>query len=143
MDEIVIPPMPDAVAAVFAGLPGPVATHLRAVRAELFRLAAQTPGVGPLTETLKWGEPAYLTAESGSGTTIRLGRPKGSATAAAVYFNCRTTLLDAFRERFPTELRYDGDRAILLDTGAPLPREALGTCLVMALTYHSARRRRR
>jgi hypothetical protein len=33
----------------------------------IFDVARQTKGVGKLQETLKWGEPAYVTAESGSG----------------------------------------------------------------------------
>jgi hypothetical protein len=40
-----------------------------------------TPGVGALHETLKWGQPAYLTPETRSGTTLRLGVPKSGGYA--------------------------------------------------------------
>ena len=63
--------------------------------------AADIEGVGPLTETLKWGEPAYLTEATRSGSTVRLGWFRSSERECAVLFNCRTTLVDDFRERFP------------------------------------------
>lgn len=46
--------------------------------------AAETSGVGPLTEMLKWGEPAYLTEATVSGSTIRLGLPKSPGGMGAV-----------------------------------------------------------
>ena len=37
----------------------------------IFDVAKQTPDVGEIEETLKWGEPSYLTKNK-SGSTIRL-----------------------------------------------------------------------
>lgn len=54
-------------------------------------------GVGRLQETLKWGEPAYVTAESGSGSTIRINRHRKQDGQYAIYFHCRTNLVDTFR----------------------------------------------
>ncbi|WP_343070060.1 DUF1801 domain-containing protein [Aminobacter carboxidus] len=128
--------MPDAVAAAFDAFPSPVRARLLEVRALILATAAQTPGVGPLTETLKWGEPAYLTEASGSGTTIRLGWPKPEGQTCAVFVNCRTTLVEHFRAHFGDVFTYQGNRAILLDASGPLPTEPLAICLAMALTYH-------
>ncbi len=130
------PALPPEVAAVFAGLPQPVRQRLLEVRALVFATAAETPGVGPLTEALRWGEPAYLTAATGSGSTIRLGRPKAAPGMAAVFFNCRTALVGTFRSRFPEAFGTLGDRAILLDPAAPLPAAPLAMCLATALTWH-------
>jgi hypothetical protein len=58
------------VAAVFKAYPPAVRTRLLALRELVFDVAATTPEVGRLTETLKWGQPSYLTAESGSGTLV-------------------------------------------------------------------------
>jgi hypothetical protein len=127
--------MPAEVGAVFATFPGPVRELLADVRETILKLAAETPGVGRITETLKWGQPAYLTAETGSGSTVRLGQIKGEPGHAAVFFICHTHLVDRFREMMPDAFRYEGDRAILLPIGSPVP-EALGLCLGMALTYH-------
>lgn len=135
-------PMPADVRAAYDRFAAPVRDRLLEIRRLIFRTAADTEGVGPLTETLKWGEPAYLTAESGSGSTIRLGQPKASPGDCAVFFNCNTGLVDGFRAQFPDAFRYQKNRAIVLDASGPLPEAALEICLAMALTYHSQRKRR-
>ena len=132
--------MPAEVAAAFASYPLVVASTLADVRLLIFATAAETESVGPLTETLKWGEPAYLTEQSKSGSTIRLGPVPGRADRCAVLFNCNTTLVDDFRALFADELAYSGNRAIVLHAGASVP-EPLRICIRMALTYHRAKKR--
>ena len=125
-----------AVARTFAAYPPDLRRRLMLLRGLILDTAAATPGVGEIEETLKWGEPAYLTSASKSGSTLRLGPVKSSPTQYALYFNCKTTLVDTFRTLFPQELRYDGNRAIVLDAGDALPRDALAFCIQAALTYH-------
>lgn len=132
-----------AVAQVFQTFPSDVRRELLAVRELIFETAASTPGVGKLEETLKWGEPAYLTSRSGSGSTIRLGSMKATPGKYAVYFNCRTSLVETFRSLFPREFEYENSRAIVLTIGAAPPLDALAFCLAAALTYHASRKRRR
>jgi hypothetical protein len=103
--------------------------------------AAKSDGVGSLTETLKWDEPAYLTEVTESGSTIRLGRIKASKKDCAVLFNCRTTLVDTFRNQFPEAFAFEKDRAILLRVSGPLPEAPLSICLSIALTYHRRQHR--
>jgi hypothetical protein len=119
------PGIPAEVAAAFAAFLELVRLRLLEVRKLIFATAAETAGVGPLTETRKWSEPAYLTEATGSGSTIRLGRPKSPEAMGAVLFNCRTTLVETFRMQFPEEFAFQGNRAILLDPSAPLPAEPL------------------
>ena len=69
-----------AVARAFEACPAPARARLLALRELIFRTAAETPGMGGFDETLKWGEPAYLTAASKSGSTIRIGWKKPHAT---------------------------------------------------------------
>ena len=107
--------MPADVAAAFAAFPAGVRARLLEVRDLIFETAVSFEGVGPLTETLKWGEPAYLTQATGSGSTIRLGWSRSSERECAVLFNCRTTLVDDFRGQFPDVFAYEKNRAILLD----------------------------
>jgi hypothetical protein len=130
------PALPPEVAAAFEAFPGAVRRRLLQVRQLIFNTAATLQGVGPLTETLKWGEPAYLTAATGTGSTIRLGRAGTSEATCAVLFNCRTTLVESFRERFADSFAYDKNRALLLSTTGRLPAGPLSSCLAMALTYH-------
>jgi Domain of unknown function (DU1801) len=132
-------PMPAEVAVVFSAFPASVRARLLEVRDLIFETAAAIEGVGPLTETLKWGEPAYLTQATSSGSTIRLGWLRSSERACAVLFNCRTTLVDDFRNQFPDVFAYEKNRAILLDARKPLPEAPLRSCLGMALTYHRRR----
>ncbi len=129
--------MPDAVARAFAALPAAARTRLEAVRALIFTLADETD-TGPLTETLIWGEPAYLTETTKAGTTVRLGLVQG---APAVLVNCQTTLIESFRADFPDAFGYSGNRALLLPED---PDEtALSLCLTRALTYHRTKKRTR
>lgn len=134
------PAIPPAVAAAFDAFPEPIRLRLLSVRRLIYTTASTTPGVGPLRETLKWGEPAYLTEVTGSGSTIRLGRSRSPAASCAILFNCRTTLIETFRAHFSETFAYQGNRAILLGASGPLPTEPLAICLAMALTYHRRQR---
>jgi hypothetical protein len=125
-----------AVAEVFASCPGKIRQRLLMLRDLIFETAATTPGVGKLEETLKWSEPAYLTTESKSGSTIRINRVSGCDTQCAMYFNCKTKLIDSFRTLFPSTFRYQGDRAIEFELTDKVPVKELRICIAMALTYH-------
>lgn len=129
---------PDA-APVFASFPAAVRERLLRVRDVILDTAANTDGVGVLEETLKWGEPAYLTARSGSGSTIRLGRDKASG-AAAIHFICHTNLVDEFRRLYPDALRTEGNRSIVLGGDEPTDEAALRHAIALALTYHLRRK---
>ena len=135
-------PLPREVSRAFEAFPPTVRRRLLDVRKLIFATAKAHDDVGPLTEALKWGEPAYLTEETGSGSTIRLGRVKDSEQPA-ILFNCKTTLIDTFRERFPDEFEYRQTRALLLPVSGALPKQELTVCLSLALTYHLDRRVRK
>src|SRR4030088_1730046 len=129
-----------AVDAVFSAYPKPIKAKLRGLRRLIFDTAKTTEGVGALQETLKWGQPSYLTSESKSGSTIRIDQVKAETGQVAVYFHCQTNLVETFRELYP-ELRYSGNRAILIDAGDRLPDAELRHCVALALTYHLSKRK--
>ena len=129
-----------AVEAVFDAYPRPVKAKLLALRRLIFDTAKATKGVGALEESLKWGQPSYLTPETKSGSTIRIDQLKTEAGGYALYFHCQTDLVETFRERYP-ELRYGGNRSILLDAREKLPEAALRHCIALALTYHARKRK--
>ena len=56
--------------AVFATYPADAREKLTTLRALILDVAAQTEDVGTVEDSLKWGEPAYLTTASKSGSTI-------------------------------------------------------------------------
>jgi hypothetical protein len=134
--------MPADVDAAFAAFPATERGRLMRARELVFAVAETTAGVGRLTETLRWGEPSYLTLDTGSGSTIRLGRDKASG-AAAVHFICHTNLVDAFRQLYPDALAYQGSRSILLEADDDADGAALRHCLALALTYHARKKRGR
>jgi Domain of unknown function (DU1801) len=124
-----------AVQAVFDSYPPKLRSKLLALRQLVIDTAASTAGVGTLEETLKWGEPAYVTTQSKSGSTVRIDRKKNQ-DRYAIYFNCNTTLVDTFRSLFPHTFSFEGNRALVFDLNDLLPVEELGFCIAMALTYH-------
>jgi hypothetical protein len=130
-----------AVDAVFNAYPKPVKARLLALRRLIFQTAKATKGVGALQETLKWGQPSYLTPETKSGSTIRIDRVKSAANQYAIYFHCQTDLVETFRALYPTEFSFGGNRCILLDAANKLPEAALRHCVALALTYHLNKRK--
>ena len=125
-----------AVAAVFQTYPKSVRDRLITLRQLIFATAQATEGVGPLEETLKWGQPSYLTTESGSGSTIRIDQVKSEPGQYALYFHCQTNLVATFRDMYPDELKFGGNRCILLDANEAIDKNALRHCISLALTYH-------
>ena len=123
------------VAAAFAALPAEFQGQLKTLRGLIFEVASQTEGVGRIEETLKWGQPSYLTPETKSGSTVRLGCSKSKAHAA-IYFHCQTNILTSFQDMFPDEFRYEGNRAILFSPDEDIQADKLRLCIAHALTYH-------
>ena len=78
------------VEAAFDAFSPSVRKKLLQLRTLIFSVASEIEGVGELEETLKWGQPSYLTAQSKSGSTIRLGREKKTDGDFAIYFKCQT-----------------------------------------------------
>ena len=126
------------VEAKYASFPKPARRGLLTLRGLIFETAGTTPGVGALEETLKWGQPAYLTPETKSGSTIRLGLPKQGGFA--IYAHCQTTILSDFQSIFPDDFVYEGNRAIHFADNEALPLEKLRLLISHALTYHLKRR---
>jgi hypothetical protein len=130
-----------AVDAVFRAYPSPLRKKLAAVRRLILDTARKMEGMGAIEETLKWGQPSFLTSQSGSGSTIRIDALKSDPERYALYFNCRTNLVSTFRNAYPEIFRYEGNRAIILRADDALPEEPLRHCIALALTYHQDKRR--
>lgn len=87
----------------------------------------------PIIETLKWGEPSYL---CDGASTIRLGWKKSQPDECYIYFNCKTKLVDTFRELYPKQFKYSGNRAIILNVNEKFSQQALMQCIALSLNYH-------
>ena len=127
------------VLAVFYSYPDIIRDKLLHLRKLILETAAITDGVGPVTETLKWGEPAYLTEVTNSGSTIRFGWKHKHPGQFGVFFICNTTLIETFREQYRS-LTYEGNRAIIFGESELLPEDDLCACFAAALTYHKRKK---
>ena len=56
-------------------------------------------------------------------------------------FHCQTDLVETFRELYPKEFSYGGNRSILLNAQDEVPETALRHCVALALTYHLNKRK--
>ena len=124
-------PKPD-----FSSYPKPVRDRLLALRKMIFDEAKKTPGVGRLEEALRWGQPSYLTPETGSGSTIRIDQIRNEPGKYAMYFICTSGLIEDFRELYRDEMNFMGNRSIVFGVDDRLPEAALRHCISLALTYH-------
>lgn len=115
-------------------------SRLLHLRQQIFSVAAADDRVGPLTETLKWGQPSYLTTQSKSGVTVRIDRIRQKAGQEeenyGLYVHCRTSLVSTWRDLYSGSLNFDGNRCIRFAANEDPPDDALRQCISMALTYH-------
>ena len=124
---------------VFDGYPMPERKALLRMRELIFKTAKQTKGVGPLTEALRWGQPSYITEQTGAGSFVRMDCFDDDKFA--LFFHCQTTLVETFRHMFPDTFIYSKNRAIVIDPTAPLAADELQTCLALALAYKLNKRK--
>ena len=130
--------MPSEVAAAIADLPRSMQERLLQLRTMIFE-AAKAKDIGPVEETLKWGEPAYVPGKH--GTTIRLSGNAATGNCKMLV-HCQTSLVDEWRGQFGSRLTFEGNRAVVIDPEGPLPIEELSMCIASALTYHADRQAR-
>lgn len=125
------------VAEVFDSYPRPVREKMMRLRQLVIDVASETDGVDDLEETLKWGEPSYLTK---GGSTVRMDWKSKRPEQYALYFNCNTSLIQTFAELYGYVLEFDGKQAITFAEQDELPVEELKHCIALALTYHRVKR---
>lgn len=127
------------VAARFSAYPPNVRPKLLALRELVFQAAATVKGLGEIEESLKWGEPAYTTKDR-SGSTVRIDWKKKDPDHYAMYFNCKTSLVETLRTIFPNDFKFEGNRALVFSLEDKVPRDSLEICIVASLTYHLKKR---
>jgi len=121
------------VAAVFEQYPVKFQKKLLFLRQLILDTASQTDGVDSVEETLKWGEPSYITK---TGSTIRIGWKKSNPSQYALYFNCKTILVETFREVYRDKFIFEGNRAIIFNEDDDIFVDELKQCISSSLTYH-------
>lgn len=107
--------------------------HLRKL---IIETAKETEGVTDLEETLKWGEPSFVTK---CGSTVRMDWKEKTTDQYAMYFNCTSRLIDTFRLVFDNKFQYEGKRAIIFQLNQKIPELELKECIKASLTYHKVK----
>ncbi|MGB1291574.1 MAG: DUF1801 domain-containing protein [Pseudoalteromonas sp.] len=115
----------------FTTYPDNIAVLLHDIRNLIFGVAAQD-GITELEETLKWGEPSYI---SKSGSTIRFDYKDKAPQQFCIYFNCNTKLVETFKELYGDTFVYQGNRALVFELDQALPNKELAHCISLALRY--------
>ena len=129
-------PINSAVAAVFNSYPQKIKSKLMFLRQLIYDTAELIEGIGKIEETLKWGEPSYLTPKSKSGSTIRIAWKESQKENYSIFFKCTANLVPAFKEKFPQQFNFGGNRSIDFSLNAEVPVKELKQCIALALTYH-------
>lgn len=124
------------VAPVFQQYPEDIRPKLNALRS-LILASAEELEIQEIEETLKWGEPSYLTKK---GSTIRIDWKAKTPNQYAMYFKCTSKLVTTFREVYGTTFQYEKNRALIFAKNDELPIEELKGCIKLALRYHEVKK---
>jgi hypothetical protein len=130
------PAMAPAVRAMFDACADPTRAGLMVLRRMILARACDLPAVGRVEEALRWGQPAYLTPDTGAGCSLRIGPVAGGF---ALFVHCQTGLIDAFLDGPGAGLRRQGNRAVLFRVADEVP-EVASVLIGWALTYHLVRK---
>jgi len=125
------------VKSTFQKHPPKIRKKLLALRKLILATAKEIPELTELEETLKWGEPSYLTKK---GSTIRLNAKKSDPELYAIYFKCTSKLVPSFRSVYNNTFTYENNRAIVFHLDDTVPEQELKACIKAALTYHTVKK---
>ncbi|MEM8750618.1 MAG: DUF1801 domain-containing protein [Pseudomonadota bacterium] len=133
------PAIPDPISEAINRWDTETRTHFKEVRKRIFAVADQHAQIGSIEETLKWGEPSYLTVRPKSGSTLRVStnREDGRLT---LFVNCQTDLIDQIKTRYPDAFDYHGKRSVVFKSTSGSDADALDHVIALVLTYHSRKR---
>jgi len=121
---------------VFDNYPLTAKKQLLHLRELVLRTASEIEGLEKLEETLKWGEPSYLTKY---GSTVRMDWKEKNPKQYAIYFKCTSSLIQTFKTVYKDKFKFEGKRAIIFQVNDKIPETELKHCISLALTYHKVK----
>jgi hypothetical protein len=125
------------VASVFENYPDHVRKSLEYLRDLILETARETREISQIEETLKWGEPSYLTKQ---GSTLRIDWKEKQPDQYSMFFKCTSKLVPSFKNAFPDDLfSFEGNRAIIFRLDDQIPVPELKKCIRAALLYHQVK----
>lgn len=135
MSNLMIKTDPE-VEVVLTNYPDFVRDKMQHIRTLVRETAEEIEGISVLEETLKWGEPSFVTKH---GSTLRMDWKAKTPDQYAMYFQCTSRLVDTFRLVFDHQLQYEGKRAIIFQINQKIPESELKACIKATLTYHKVK----
>ena len=119
---------------VFNAYPDNIREKMLFLRQLVLETASEVNGIKSIEETLKWGEPSYITKH---GSTVRMDWKKSTPDQYAMYFHCKTKLVDAFKELYKNNFNFEGNRAIVFNVKDKISINELKHCITLSLNYHN------
>ncbi len=120
----------------FDSYPTEARAKLEYLRSLIFEVAKEEK-IEDIEETLKWGEPSYI---SKKGSTLRIDWKKKQPEQYSMYFNCNTKLINTFKELYPDTFNYVGNREMFFKLNEALPIKELKHCIALSLKYHEIKK---
>lgn len=122
------------VQAVYDACTPPARHGLHQLRGLILEQAELMPQIGPVTEALRWGQPAFLTLDTAAACSLRIGPVKGQGFG--LFVHCQTGLIAAFATGAGAGLRFSGTRAVLFAPQDRIDPAQISVLIGQALGYH-------
>lgn len=119
--------------------PAPAQSHFVRLRSIVHDVATKAE-IGPLDESLKWGQPAWRPKRARTGSTLRVDWSPATPDRLMAYVDCKTNLAAQMDTRFPGQFHNDGRRALGFSLRTALDEDAVWQLAHLTLTYHRAKR---
>lgn len=113
-----------------------VRAKLQFLRKLVIEAAKEIPEIENLEETLKWGEPSFVTK---GGSTLRMDWKKKTPNEYQMYFKCTSRLVETFKIVFGDFFEYEKSRAIIFRLDQEIPVTELKQCIKATLIYHKVK----
>lgn len=120
----------------FKKYPKNVRAKMNYLRKLIVDVARDDKSIIEIEETLKWGEPSYITKK---GSTLRIDWKEKNPDQYAIYFKCTSKLVPTFKEVFGDLFKYENTRALLFDLDEKIPENELKLCISLTLNYHKVK----
>jgi hypothetical protein len=118
----------------YALYPKEIRLKILDLRELILSIATNDTEIDFIGEELKWGEPSFLTKTSGS--TLRIDWKEKNQDKLSLYVNCRTRLISIFKELFPEEFVYIGNREVQMPLNGRYSKKKLAKCIELVLKYN-------
>ncbi len=117
--------------------PEQVRPKIQFLRELVIETAKEIPEINKLEETLKWGEPSFITK---TGSTLRIDWKDKSPDQYQIYFKCTSRLVETFKHVFGDLFEYENNRAIIFKLDDEIPVTELKKCISTTLMYHKVKK---